>query len=243
MSLSCNNVEIKEKHPQARMGSTSVFIDEGSINAYADSIKIHLSEFEKRESLVFSRQDNSFYVTRYSSNGNPVLYVEQEEGEIGSVKRYYYIDRHHLLLLVEEVFNSFESPRYLSKREYYRNDVLFHTDLKSADDEVTFRKAPRKKINGNKRDLAEALDNLEKAINREAEFNLTFEGITEYPRARYIILSKNELKSHRAVIRVDKEDDFIRELVSNTEKYKGSPLNINWVIKDGEAIYESGKIK
>lgn len=225
------------------MGTPSVFLDEESINGYADSVKLHLSGFEKRESLVFSREEYSFYVTRYSSNGDPVLYIEHADGEMGSVEKYYYVDQQLLLLVVEDIFNSYESPRYSSKREYFRNDVLFHTDIKSADDEATFRKAPHEKTDGSKRDVPEILDNLEKAINREGEFDLTFEGITEYPRARYIVLSKNELKSYRAVIRVDKEDDFIRELVTNTEKYKRSPLKINWIIKDGEAVYESGKIK
>lgn len=234
---------MKEKHPQAKMGAVSAFLDEESINGYADSVKLHLSGFEKRESLVFSREEYSFYVTRYSSNGNPVLYIEHADGETGTIEKYYYVDQHQLLLFVEDIFNSYESPRYSSRREYFRNGVLFHTDIKSADDEATFRKAPRGQTDGSKRNVPETLDNLEKAINREGEFDLTFEGITEYPRARYIVLSRNELKSYRAVIRVDKEDDFIRELVTNTDKYKRSPLNINWVIKDGEAIYESGRIK
>lgn len=243
IASSCNNGKVKEKHPQARLGSTlSEFFDEGSINAYADSIKLHLSEFEKRESLLFTKEDYSFYVTRYSSNGNPVLYIEHGNGDIGSVEKYYYVDQQQLLLLVEDVFNSYESPRYSSRREYYRNDVLFHTDAKSADDEATFNAEKHEKAQSDKRDVGEILEYLESAINREGEFNLTFEGITEYPKARYIILSKNELKSYRAVVRVENEDEFIRELVTNTEKYKGTSLNISWVIKDGEAIYESGKM-
>ena len=244
VAISCNNGEVKEKHPQAKMGiAPSVFLDESSINGYADSIKLHISEFEKRESLVFNKGEYSFYVTRYSSNGNPVLYIEHGDGEMGSVEKYYYVDRQQLLLLIEDVFNSYESPRYRSRREYYRNDVLFHADSKSADDAATFNAAKHEKADGRNRDVGEILEHLESAIKNEGEFDLAFEGITEYPKARYIVLSKKELKSYRAVIRVENEDEFIRELVTNADKYKGSSLSFNWEIKDGEAIYEGGKIR
>lgn len=244
LATSCNNSDIKEKHPQAKMGITpSVFVDENSINGYVDSIKLHISEFERRESLVFNKGEYSFHVTRYSSNGNPVLYIEQGDGEMGSVEKYYYVDRQQLLLITEGVFNSYESPRYQSRREYYRNDVLFHADSKSADDEASFKAAKYEKAEGGNRDAAKVLEHLENAINNKGEFDLTFEGITEYPKARYIILSKKELRSYRAVVRVENEDEYIQELVTNTEKYKGSSLDFNWNIKDGEAIYESGKFR
>jgi hypothetical protein len=238
-AVSCNNADVKEKHPQAKMGvAPSVYLDESSINGYADSIKLHISEFEKRESLVFNQGEYSFYVTRYSSNGKPVLYIEHGDGEMGSVDKYYYVDSQRLLLLIEDVFNSYESPRYRSLREYYRNDVLFHSDSKSADDEAAFNAAKHEKAGGRNRDIGEILDHLESAIENKGDFNLTFEGITEYPKARYIILSKKELKSYRAVIRVENEDEFIRELVTNAEKYKGSSLSFNWHIENDEAIYE-----
>jgi hypothetical protein len=242
VAISCNNGGVKEKHPQAKMGAAkSVFRDENSINSYADSINLNISQFEKRESLVFNDAEYSFYVTRYSSNGNPVLYIEHGDGEMGSVEKYYYIDHHQLLLIIENVFNSYESPRYQSRREYYRNDVLFYANSKSADDEVSFKAAKHQKAESKKRNVGEILGNLESAIENKGEFDLTFEGITEYPKARYIVLSKRELKSYRAVIRVEDEDELIRELVTNAEKYKGSSLSFNWKIKDGEAIYEGVK--
>lgn len=239
IAISCNNGEVKDKHPQAKMGiPSSVFRDDSNINGYADSIKLHLSEFEKRESLVFNKDEYSFFVTRYSSNGNPVLYVEHGEGEIGSVKKYYYVDRGQLLLLTEDVFNSYESPRYRSRREYYRNDVLFHAESRSADDAATFNTAKYEKVESKNVNIGETLEQLESAIMNKGDFELTFEGITEYPKARYIILSKKELKSYRAAIRVENEDEFIQELVTNADKYKGSTLSINWEIIDGEAIYK-----
>lgn len=244
VAISCNNREVKEKHPQATMGiSQSEFLDDSSINGYADSIKLHLSGFEKRESLVFNKGEYSFFVTRYSSNGSPVLYIEHGEGEMGSVKKYYYVDHQQLLLLTDDVFNSYESPRYRSRREYYRNDVLFHADSKSADDAATFDTAKYEKVDSKNRNVGEILEKLESAIINKGEFDLTFEGITEYPKARYIILSKKELKSYRAVIRVEIEDEFIRELVTNADKYKGSALSFDWKIIDGEAIYEGVKKK
>lgn len=244
ITVSCNNGEVKEKHPQARMGiAASSFLDESSINGYADSIRLHLSEFEKRESLIFRKEEYSFHVTRYSSNGDPVLYVEHSDGEAGTVEKYYYVDRQQLLLLIEDVFNSYESPRYRSRREYYRNDVLFHAEAKSADDKPAFNTARHEKVEVRNRDAGGILEHLENAIQNKGEFDLTFEGITEYPRARYIVLSKKELKSYRAVIRVEKEDEFIHELVTNADKYKGSSLNFNWEIHDGEAIYKGGKMR
>lgn len=244
-TLACNDNKLKERHPQAKMGSgASAHLDETSINEYADSIQLHLSEYEKRESLVFNKEDYSFHITRYSANGKPVLYIEQGDGDIGSVKKYYYVDGQELLLLKNDVFNSFQSPRYSSTREYFRNNVHFYADSKSADNDAAFKAGKYEKIDeAPNKDAKEVLNFLEDALKLEGEFDLKFEGITEYPKARYIILSRNELKSYRAVIRVETEDDFIQELVSNTEKYKGASLNVRFEVKDGEAFYVDGKVR
>lgn len=244
-TISCNNGDVKNKHPQATMGSGDrEFVDENSINNYADSIDLNLSEYEKRESLIFKKEAYSFYVTKYSSNGKPVLYVERsDEGEAGSLERSYYVNDTQLLLFKEVIFSSFKTPRYRSVREYYRSNVLFHAEARQADNAAEFNAAKYAKVEGTKRKVNEVLGSLENAIARKGEFDLTFEGITEYPKARYIILSRDEPQSYRSEIRVDIEDDLIRELVSNTEKYKRSSLDIEWKVKDGEAYYLKGKIK
>lgn len=238
LAISCNNADIKNKHPQAKLGADAELIDEASINGYADSINMNLSDYETRESLVYNKETYSFYVTRYSSNGEPVLFVERGNGETGSIEKHYYVRDGLLILYKEDVFNSYQSPRYKSHREYYRNNVLFYADGKHAEDATEFKTAKYAKVEKSKRDTKEVLENLQKAIDNKGEFELSFEGITEYPKARYIVLSGKELNSYRAVIRVEDDDDFIRDLVSNTEKYKGTPLNIRWKIKDGEAFYQ-----
>lgn len=241
--ISCENGGLKQKHPQAAL-RTSPYQDQESIDQYADSISLTLKAYEKKTSMIYSRGDYSFYITKYSENGQPILYIENGvSGETGNTQMYYYLNNNEVVLYKENTYNASVNPHYKSLKEYFRNNILFNSELKEGRDLASFNASTFVKSQGNNRKVTEKILEMENAINEKAAFNLVFEGITEYPKARYIIFSKDGINPYRAVISVEKEDDFINELVTNTAKYKGADLDISWTIKDNEAIYTSGRIK
>ena len=84
---------------------------------------------------------------------------------------------------------------------------------------------------------------LDQALSQTGRFNLVFEGIADYPQARYLILSRDELNAYRAAILLENEDELAKELVSNPEKYKGRKLDLEWMIRnEEEAVYISGRL-
>ena len=82
---------------------------------------------------------------------------------------------------------------------------------------------------------------LNDAIYQRGQFDLVFDGITEYPKAKYLIFSRNNINAYRAPILVEKEDDFIKAISLNPEKYRGRKLKITWTLRNpNEAVYVSG---
>ncbi len=236
----------KPGHPQARMHQMDVnTLTEQNIRDYADSIDLNISLFNKETSLVYEQGDYSFSVTRYSFNGSPVLYVEQGDGgDYGyTASRYYLIDGKPVLSTVETKSLA-TSPQFKSARQFYRNNILFYSDHKSSDDSLTFIKTAFKKA-----DKLQAEDPLQKislyedALAQKGKFALVFEGITEYPGARYIVLGQPGINSYSAAIKVLKEDDLIRELVSDPGKHKGEKIKIKYEVRSKrEVVYLSGTL-
>ena len=243
MIIACDRP--RSSHPQARLASPGTEpATEADINNYADSVNLLLPELEKRKSLVYDRGDYSFYITKYMTNGTPLLYIETgNSGEYGKTEKRYYLKNDRLLLYTEARESSNTENSITLKKKYFRNNIMFYSVAKAAKDKAELKNSQFTEVPGDKKNWAENIDTLENAINQRGEFKLVFEGITEYPKARYIILGRDELDAYRAAIRVEKEDDFIAALASDPATYKGARLELDWEISpDNEAVYKSGRI-
>lgn len=242
--FSCD--KLQPDHPQAGIKVVaSQPLNEADINSYADSINSTLDQFEKQESLVFSRGDRSFSVVKYVKNGEPVLYIEKgDSGEYEASEKRYYLHEGRLVLYTEKN-KSFTSPTPVSYLcSYFRNNILFYTKRKTATDEIQLKSSSFAETEPSRKDQYLDIVGLENALKQNHDFNLVFEGIAEYPKAKYLILSRNGLNTYRAALRVDSEDDLIHELATNPDRYAGSKLDLTWKInKDNEAIYQSGRVQ
>ena len=77
------------------------------------------------------------------------------------------------------------------------NNVLFHSEIQRSGGEDSTSDTT---IGKQKREKAADLQLLEQALSQTGRFNLVFEGIADYPQARYLILSRDELNAYRAAI-------------------------------------------
>ncbi|MXV51762.1 hypothetical protein GS399_12325 [Pedobacter sp. HMF7647] len=233
---SCNN--FKSNHPQAEVGSSTP-VTETDIRHYADSINASVSNMDKKVSLVYTLGDYSFYTVQFSYNGIPVLYCEYgTSGEYGSNQHKYYLKDGHLLLYTEQ---KAKIGTIQSTNEYFRNDVKFYTESKSADDSASLAQTAFTKTSVTNKNYSEDLQKLSDAIGQKGKFQLVFDGITDDPKARYLVLSKSEINSYRAPLLVKTGDPFIDSLTRYQDSLKGKKLNLKWRIEDSEAIYVSGE--
>ncbi|PWG81008.1 hypothetical protein [Pararcticibacter amylolyticus] len=241
--ISCN--KLQSDHPQAKLAPEANTLSEEDIKMYEDSVNLILPELQKQESLVYEQGDNSFYVIKYSHNGEPVLYVENEDnGEYGKSEKRYYLKERRLLLYTENTQSYNTSERLMQNRLYFRGNTLFSSLQKTGPDAKSLHSETLKAFTPKEREQYLEIPEMEDALNQRGKFNLVFDGITQYPKARFLILSRGEFNSYRAVLRIEKEDELINELSSDPSRYTGTKFDLNWQINsEGEAVYTSGRIK
>lgn len=227
-------------HPQAEKESAGVLLNKQQILNYKDSVNGLIGQLNKQQTLIYTLGDNSFYITRYSSNGEPLLYIKKSKNnEYDSMEERYYVHNNHLVLYSK---NSREitSGEILSEQYFFRNNILFYSKSGQSDNDHT---VPDTVIKEEREEKTADLKQLEQALNQTGKFNLVFDGIADYPQARYLILSRNELHAYRAALLMENEDELAEELISNPEKYKGRKLDLKWKIRNGEeAVYISGRL-
>lgn len=208
------------------------------ISSYADTVNKILPVSRKQNSLWYSKNHHSFQVTKYSYDGKPVLYIEKENNTAhGKTEKRYYIKDNRIALYTKTVIDSTSNNSSPSATySYYRQDSLFRAE--------TFLDKRGETTNTSKTigqsHLYNHLAALEDALQQRGDFNLVFEGVTEYPKAKYIILSRNRINSYRAPLKVEKEDEFIHELRTNPDRYRGEKLNIRWhCANNNEVVYQA----
>ncbi|WP_423147413.1 hypothetical protein [Rubrolithibacter danxiaensis] len=239
---SCN--QFNQKHPQAGIGEQSPPLNEESILRYVDSVNNNLPHFTKTESLIYTLDQLSFFVTKYSAGELPVLYINTgTRGDTVTYVKKYYLKNKHLVFYEEQQNNSSRPDPFVVSRAYMRNNVIFYSEEKQAATEEELKTIQFKRSEITTHNYADEITRLENALQQQGDFNLVFDDITAYPKARYIILSRNVVNAYRAPVLVEKEDDFIKELSSNKEKYKGRKLQLKWTIRNNEAIYQSGTLE
>ena len=217
---------------------------EYEIDLFADSVISILAECDEARSMIYSRGNQSFQVKRYSLQGLPVLYAENSEGgELGKVQRRYFVKDGALVMIDEFSALVNGDTEGMALKSYFRNGQLFRaTQTAGIDSDI--RPAQFKEAENRFEDYANKLLVFEDAINQRGRFDLVFQGIAANPKTKYLILSKDEINAYRAPVRVDADDEFIRELLSNPSRYRGEKLDIQWRLNElNEAVYAKGRLK
>lgn len=242
LAASCNKTQTD--HPQSGIRS-SAEIDEMAIKEYADSVNNLLPELQKQESLVYTLGDYSFYVEKYMMNAKPVLYIEHgDSGEFGNTEQRYYLKNGEPVLYASSTESEQTGSGFIAERAFFRNEILFNAENKSAATTDEFENASYTQSENVAVNFKEDLNKLENAIDQCGEFDLVFKGITEYPKARYLIFSGNGVNAYRAPVLIENEDDFMREILANPDEFRGRKMLINWKqVNVNEVEYISGSLR
>lgn len=213
-----------------------------NILSFADTVDNLSKTATKQESLLYNLGDYTFHVSRYVRNSEVSLYIEYgNNGEYGKTEKRFYLKDGHIVLLIENTEQTLNPMPFSTTRSFYKNGKLLYSDQKKAKTEMELKNKEFKMTGLPGRDILADLKKLNDAIYQRGDFDLVFAGIAEYPKAKYLILSRDKFNAYRAPILVEKEDDFIRAIFSNPEKYRGRKLKINWALdQSDQAIYVSG---
>lgn len=240
---SCNkikNAPYSTPSPQAQNR-----LSQQQVETYSDSLDRKLEWMHKQESLTYTLGDYSFYVTKYSNSKTPLVLVEHSRhGKQGSSEKRYYLKEGKPVLLVQTDKKPSDELPYVCKRGFYRGNALFLAQIKWANTADELNNVPFTTDSSLQFFADTDLKKIMDAINQEGDFDLPFDGVIEYPKARYLILSRDQLNAYRASILVDKEDEFIHAILMNPAEYRGRKLQINWRFNNhGEMVYISGKFR
>lgn len=213
------------------------------ILAYADSINNHLPTFLKHESLFYYLGENAFYVTKYHDlDQKNIVYIKHNHiGKTKIIEQIYYI-RNGQTVLVETTKKSKQSNLADTIKTYFYNQAAWmpQSEIQLAGYNLALFNTENTVLNSF--NWLQEIKVMEDALKQQGNFELVFEDIAEYPKAKYIILSQDKINTYRAPIKIEKEDALVTELRSNPERFRGRKLLITCEVRDkNEAIYVSGK--
>jgi hypothetical protein len=240
--LGCN---LKSDHPQSEITDQyATDLTAKTIVQYADSIDKVLPKLSKQSSLVYLLGDLSFYVEKYSSNGIPILIVEYAYNGASSksLKKYYFRNDSLILESVKIEPANDDGTVFKNTRTFLRSNTVFKLENRTASSAASINSLPYIDVPLSKnptpdQSFLENINSLNDVLNGKDKFDMVFDNITTYPDSRYIILRSKFQNSYSASILVNDKDQFIDSLLNDPINFKNQKLNINWIVKDHEAVY------
>ncbi|MBC7913806.1 MAG: hypothetical protein H7Y07_06745 [Pyrinomonadaceae bacterium] len=228
----------------ADISSQSLLINKAEINRYATQLNLQIPSSKKMQSMMYTIGDYSFQITQYTHNGIPFLYIENGHSTTkGETEKRYYLHHKKMIYFVENSIASYSNASFQLTRTYFKNNLPFITEQKSGSTLRALHQNTFIKVESNTIHHATDLARFEDALYRRNKFDLAFEGITACPNAKYLIFANDEINGYRAPVKIEGEDEFIRELTSNPLRYQGEKLDIDWRANaDNELIYSKGKL-
>lgn len=227
---------------KSSLNSAAAQVLKENILAYADSINNLPESAIKQESLIYSLGDYSFHVSRYIRKSEICLYIEHgKSGDYGYTEKRYYMKDGQVALLLHNSKNTQVYLPFKTERRFYKNGQIVYSDRREARTRKELSLLQFQQNEVPSEDIVYDMNKLNDAIYQRGSFDLVFDGIAQFPKAKYLILSKKNFNAYRAPILVEKKDEFIEALFSDPEKYKGRKLKITWALREpNEAIYVSG---
>ena len=228
------------------LSESKLLLTEHQIDFYVDSLKTLIPGCNVQKSMVYSFGDHSFHVTRYSHQGKPVMYVERgSSGDSVNFEKHYYLKDKNVALLTESSFTeSSEYPFSYSEVFFKEGEVFFLAQRKGMTPGDHQAQPCRKTNMKPKINSASILAMFEDALGQRGKFDLVFEGITKCSTSKYLVFAAKDVDGFRAPVKVDRDDEFIRELSNNPMRYKGERLKISWAMSDkNQATYKTGELR
>lgn len=204
------------------------------INRHVDSLDALLPSSVLQQSLIFSRDNYSFYVSRYVLKDRVNLYVETgiRNNNALSEKRYYLKDGKILLYVLNVDDLEQDEDEHYQKTYFADGKIIANQGAyRSGNQGNLFEQEQMRSASDIQADLRELKD----AIYQEGNFDLRVEAVADYPRATYLILSSRNINSYRSALKVDPAGSDLQgpiaAILASPADYKGRKLDLKWEIR------------
>ena len=192
-------------------------------------------------SLDYSKENGeSIQVDAHLDDAEKFLLVQEnftsaQEGESGV--RYYYFNKNKVFV-TKEIFQNavnISNPTFTERVSYYApNGICVKTKERKGSspdilERIPFTAVPKYVCN---------IDKAMRALNREEEFRLTFQGFINSTQGKYMVIGEPGKQGYTTALKIDKPDNFIQEIEKDEMRFINATIYLNF-----ERILETNGFK
>ena len=230
--LSChdknNDKATDASNPEVNISGKSDYKNDSFYFTYIDSVN-NAPDLLEGNSLQYLNQDGMFLASKILSDTSNRIYkleMEMSFTNKSTISEYYFKNG-------KKIVSSIVVSHYLDDRADYSKVVSFYSDTgdviytgsaKSNNlDSLESARLSSSELSYHEHDFAWSL------INQTGAFQTTFLGtaFSEELNKNFLIVGPKD-GSYRSTLAIYEETDLIKKLKSNTNKYKGTPLTIEF---------------
>ena len=219
----------------------------GPAMAYVKKIEMTpVEEFAVDKSLRYEITDSGYVeqVDAYYLDGVLVKAVEKyQEGTYGrrGTKVFYFNEEEGL----EAVFHNYDEltsndlAMYTEKRTYYENGKAVYSQLRTTDIYEELPNLAFSKIRTEENDTKRVMT----LVNKAGRFKPHFIGLLQAQSDLYMLIGEPNVNvGYFSAVKITHQDDFVKDLMANEEKYMNQPVQVNFHVTTGRVrtqVYES----
>ena len=206
--------------------------DEASFDLQVQEIdSFILANGKVATSLDYSKENGeSIQVDAHLDDSEKFLLAQEnftsaQEGESGI--RFYYFNKNKVFV-TKEIFQNainISNPTFTERVSYYApNGICVKTKERKGSStdiltKIPFAAIPKYVCN---------IDKAMRAINREGEFRLTFQGFINAPQGKYMVVGEPGKEGFTSALKIDKPDDFIKEIEKDEMRYVNATIYLQF---------------
>lgn len=192
-------------------------------------------------SLDYSKENGeSVQVDAHLNDDEKFLLVQEnftsaQGGESGL--RFYYFNKNKVFV-TKEIFQNavnITNPTFTERVSYYApNGICLKTKERKGNspdilERLSFKAAPKYVCN---------IDKAIRALNREGEFRLTFQGFINSTQGKYMVIGEPGKEGFTSALKIDKLDEFIQEIEKDEMRFINATIYLKF-----ERILETNGFK
>ncbi len=240
--FSCGDADKDSKNGTEATQTVAKISDEDNFTQKMSQIDAN-QQLQVINGLAYGNHENGISIEAigYLDTNNNEVKIEEivSDSKTGNSERtYFYIEGGKKFATKQIIYDNARKPSMFTERIsfYDKNQKVIYTKEREAEYEEFLEQAifkPASLIDCN-------IDRAMRALNQEAEFELTFQGFIETKNVDYIIVGSNTKDGYTSSLAVVMPNILTQELKSNQVKYIGRSLEVQFQkTMEGNVSYQA----
>ncbi|MEX1001455.1 MAG: hypothetical protein WDZ35_05010 [Crocinitomicaceae bacterium] len=225
--------------------SSLIQMSEEEIDEYVGERRDTAVVYDVEESLMYSREDESYHVTAYSLEDTLVYYVTEEMSENHSETVNYFLKDQLPVYIESSRFDYLDTTTRITERRMYLNgEVITIAFERSAgyDEDMETKKFEERVIETEDYEIGRP----QRAMAQAGEFAMQFNDFLIINPDAYMVL-KNKESGYSVALYIQEGDMLLDEIYEHPEDYKGKVIQVRHEFKTMNGIermiYRGGIVK